>query len=757
MAVKQTGAFTVTGTGDTDQDTPTITNLSGGGFVVAWEDEQDPEVIQGNVFTSGGEQTDAFTVSGAGDNSQFTPTITDLSGGGFAVAWWDAQLARVFPGPEVIQGNVFTSGGEQTGAFTVSAAGEEPQRDPTITDLSGGGFAVAWQDRQDPFVIQGNVFTSGGEQTGAFTVSGAGDDFQFGPTITDLSGGGFAVAWQDRQPPDVIQGNVFTSGGEQTGAFTVSGAGDEPQRDPTITDLSGGGFAVAWEQSGAIRGNVFTSGGEQTGAFTVSGTGDQVRPTITELSGGGFAVAWSDRQDPDVIQGNVFTSGGAKTGAFTVSGTGDAAQFDPTITDLSGGGFAVAWRDFQNPDVIQGNVFQTGSGDSNEAPTADDDTAATAAGGAVTIDVLANDSDPDGDELSIRDPGDPANGEVEITDGGEIRYSPDSGFSGEDSFTYTVSDSNGGTDTAQATIQVQETADAGDNPPQSEDPNIVVANGESQTLKVPFTSDVRGTAEPETIQVPSGTEVEFGGNTGDRVEFASQLRAFEVSAGGNTLTLTNGDTQATIALNGDVELAFADGAATANISAGEDGIATTLGGQTLGDGFDASAVDLDPASASALAGNDGATNPPQSETANIVVLSGESQTIQMPFAADVRGTAEAETVQVAPGADIQFGGNTGDEVEFTAALGEHTFTQSGNVLTVEGPSGERAEISLNADVEVEFADGSATAALVTEGGISMEIGGESVGPDFDPAAVNLDGDDVSALGVSPNATDGLAG
>jgi len=51
----------------------------------------------------------------------------------------------------------------------------------------------------------------------------------------------------------------------------------------------------------------------------------------------------------------------------------------------------------------------------NDAPTANDDTAATPSGTATTIDVLSNDSDPEDDTLSIAAVSDPANGTAAIT------------------------------------------------------------------------------------------------------------------------------------------------------------------------------------------------------------------------------------------------------------------------------------------------------------------------------------------------------
>ncbi|MHC4434392.1 MAG: cadherin-like domain-containing protein, partial [Planctomycetota bacterium] len=90
----------------------------------------------------------------------------------------------------------------------------------------------------------------------------------------------------------------------------------------------------------------------------------------------------------------------------------------------------------------------------NDAPDAADDSAIVDEDGSVDILVLGNDSDPDGDELSVTEVSDPANGTTVINPDGTITYTPDANFCGQDSFTYTIIDGNGGSDTATVTVDV---------------------------------------------------------------------------------------------------------------------------------------------------------------------------------------------------------------------------------------------------------------------------------------------------------------
>jgi hypothetical protein len=93
----------------------------------------------------------------------------------------------------------------------------------------------------------------------------------------------------------------------------------------------------------------------------------------------------------------------------------------------------------------------------NDAPMAADD----AVGTALELDaatLLANDTDVDGDELSVTGVGEPVNGAVALT-GGRIRFTPTPGFSGAARFVYAVGDQSGGTDTATVTLTVTPPAD----------------------------------------------------------------------------------------------------------------------------------------------------------------------------------------------------------------------------------------------------------------------------------------------------------
>jgi alkaline phosphatase len=90
----------------------------------------------------------------------------------------------------------------------------------------------------------------------------------------------------------------------------------------------------------------------------------------------------------------------------------------------------------------------------NRAPVALDDTASTLMNQPVEIDVLANDSDPDGDPLFLSLPaGTFDGGMLQVSGDGIVTYTPPTGWHGTDTFTYSLSDGEH-TDTAVVTITV---------------------------------------------------------------------------------------------------------------------------------------------------------------------------------------------------------------------------------------------------------------------------------------------------------------
>ncbi len=117
----------------------------------------------------------------------------------------------------------------------------------------------------------------------------------------------------------------------------------------------------------------------------------------------------------------------------------------------------------------------------NSVPVANDDSATTEADTVVTIDVLANDSDADGDALSLTSLSG-GNGSTSLGANNSVRFTPAAGFTGQTSFTYTVSDGNGGSDSALVNVTV--TSSSQNSAPQAVNDRVEITSTTAVTINV---------------------------------------------------------------------------------------------------------------------------------------------------------------------------------------------------------------------------------------------------------------------------------
>ncbi len=90
----------------------------------------------------------------------------------------------------------------------------------------------------------------------------------------------------------------------------------------------------------------------------------------------------------------------------------------------------------------------------NRPPTAADIGPVTTSDQPVIVDVLSHCADPDGDKLTVSGVTPGTYGSVGVNADGTVTYSPDAGFVGDDTFTYTASDGHGGSATATVYVSV---------------------------------------------------------------------------------------------------------------------------------------------------------------------------------------------------------------------------------------------------------------------------------------------------------------
>ena len=182
---------------------------------------------------------------------------------------------------------------------------------------------------------------------------------------------------------------------------------------------------------------------------------------------------------------------------------------------------------------------------SNQSPVAVNDSAVTNQGEAVTIGVLANDTDANGDTLSINGFQQAGNGSVSQS-GNSLVYTPATGFTGSDSFTYTVTD--GVATSAPATVTVS--VDAVNQPPVAQDDSASVQLSSSLTIDV---LDNDSDPDNDALTISDFSQGSKGSvalsATGDQLVYSSGNKR-----GGDTVTYTISDGQgnsatATLSIN----------------------------------------------------------------------------------------------------------------------------------------------------------------------------------------------------------------
>ncbi|MEO8241809.1 MAG: hypothetical protein ABI832_05810 [bacterium] len=316
---------------------------------------------------------DEFLVNSTTNSDQFGPAITGLSNGRFLVTWTDNSAGP----PDFtinVRAQIFNANGTAfRGEFLVNTTTTDTQNAPQVTALSGGRFAVAFQDLSQ---LQGTnsadvrvqVFNANGTKSGLefiapTTVAGV----QAEPAIAALIKGRYVVVWTDSSgtsgdTSDAIVSQVFRADGTKLGAeHLVNTLTVGQQHGATVTALAGGDYVVAWTSNSVdSNGSLLLSvnaqrfhasgaavGGEYQG-LTVGGFNiGQSDPTITGLSGGRYVLAWRDVMGFDSnINAQMFNGHGALIGGnFTVNTTSANDQGEPSIAPLKDGGYVVVWTD----------------------------------------------------------------------------------------------------------------------------------------------------------------------------------------------------------------------------------------------------------------------------------------------------------------------------------------------------------------------------------------------------------------------------
>lgn len=220
----------------------------------------------------------------------------------------------------------------------------------------------------------------------------------------------------------------------------------------------------------------------------------------------------ADNDNLDIVGVNDSASGA------TVSLDGDTVSYNPNgqfdslaVGESATDSFSYIVSD-GNGNTDSGTVTVNITG-VNDAPVAGDDSFSTTVDTLLEIsegDLFNNDEDADfNDVFSLTSVDNPVNGSVE-SNAGNITFTPTSGFQGDASFTYTITDQNGDDDTATVTVTVGDTPNGGD------------------------FNEVNGTSADDVLTGTNGNDLIVGFEGNDTIE----------TGGGNDVLLYNGLSEA---------------------------------------------------------------------------------------------------------------------------------------------------------------------------------------------------------------------
>jgi len=245
-------------------------------------------------------------------------------------------------------------------------------------------------------------------------------------TVDRLEGGASASLYVAMQLTGASPGSRY-----QTTAAIHAGSEDQnPGNNRSTASFSpcilcsGGGFPALLDTTVAVGDTLSITYTVTSAPPPSAASAFSSKPALAAISAGPVTVNLLTSSIPIIIVGR---SVGTVTGVLTV----EAGLYN--------------YADIFEVTVVAGNT----------PPVATDDQATTTADTPLDIDVLANDADPDGmlDPATVTVTGNPGNGTATVNLDGTITYKPNPGFTGNDTFTYTVTDDNGLTSN-EATVQV---------------------------------------------------------------------------------------------------------------------------------------------------------------------------------------------------------------------------------------------------------------------------------------------------------------
>ncbi|HBC3487788.1 TPA: tandem-95 repeat protein, partial [Vibrio parahaemolyticus] len=265
---------------------------------------------------------------------------------------------------------------------------------------------------------------------------------------------------EDFTPYTIDLNTVFSDVDNVDGELKFSVSGNSNIQVAIVNGIATITPTADWNGSETLTFTATDPSGEsvsQTVDFTVTPVADIVadKATVVEDTPTIIKVLGNDTFEGDNKVVSLDAENGPKNGTVIVNNDGTVTYTpDDNYVGKDTFTYIVTSGGVSESTTVEVNVTPV-----NDAPVAKDDIATTQEDTAVTIDVLSNDTDVDGDKLSIQSATVPeAQGKVEIVDG-KLVFTPAENFNGHAEITYTVTDGQL-TDEAKVTVTVNPVNDA---------------------------------------------------------------------------------------------------------------------------------------------------------------------------------------------------------------------------------------------------------------------------------------------------------
>ena len=242
-----------------------IAGLADGGWVVTWQsygEDGDSGGIYARRFNEAGDAVGGqWRVNTHTTDSQDSPAVTALGDGGWLVVWMSRDVAgNNFTIESQRYNAAGTAVGGETQVNTTTGDNQIAQYSSDVTALKDGGWLVTWHAThpgENRFDIYAQRYDATGNRVGSETqVNTNSLDVQYIPAVTALNDGGWLVSWSSFRAGygDDIYFQRYNANGQAVGGETLVINSPhfvtQSQSFSDVTALADGGWVVTWQSYG---------------------------------------------------------------------------------------------------------------------------------------------------------------------------------------------------------------------------------------------------------------------------------------------------------------------------------------------------------------------------------------------------------------------------------------------------------------------------------------------------------------------------